>query len=1037
MKNKIAYRIGVVILALSFLHPFSGTIVRASHPDVHAAADDDRKQEEERPAPDRDTETAPEEAKPDKSTGTEPEEAKPDKSTETASEEAKPDKTTEAEAEEAKPDKTTEAEPEGPASDRDTEADAEEAKPDKDAEAGPETEGSAETESVRPHSDEAAEQKTDRPAEEGSIEATADQEEHADTDSVIVSFYGMKKDNEYFLLEKRKADNTGRTAFPAAPKAPGFRFAGWETADFRRVKETDSFAESVSLYAVFVPQEGTAFAAMTRAGSLGISASGPQAGQENRYEYGGGRVNWSVPATGYYDLYCYGAQGGTGYAENGTSSAAAAAGGKGDAVGSRVLLKKGTVLTICAGQMPGLSTIHLGEGDSGGQSWSGGPYASVDGYETFLKEWSHAGDRTNGECFRYRGYPDGSYGGKEAAFCDNTGDHSGGAAGGGGGGSSSITCNGAKIISAAGGNGGTASYKTHDFAGTANGGSGGGFTGLRNAAGLVWQTDRLHVQTAGANSGNGYVRIRVADISPIVTITASTAEWTREDVILTAEIESPGQGLPDTCISWEQDGNGDAVWTDNLTRAVSQNGTYTCRVRDTAGNIGEASLTVENMDRLKPSGEIRLSTAEWTTEDVTLEIFGEDAAETDSFGMSGLEDNAFLWGRQYASGEIIWEQEEKGGVPGDSATDFAGQALWTARTEYPVKENGTYLCRIRDRAGNIGEISCRVTGIDRTAPSVIYRREQAWYEGSCEVRLEGTDLQPDGTPGCGLADKPYSADGVTYTDDPGLTITKEGPVTVWVKDRLGNARKVTFSFFYDRREPESGEKADNDGETGGDGGGDRVLPAPQPSDLQPLIPTPAAHAERISLPYPSALFRPGSGQEPAPAETKVQEPSIPAPTEDPAAPRRDAVKLPVNEKQKEEIYRPAVMDEETPPVREWTWKKLAKYSAWLAAALCGLLWLLFCLLFEHVTVYRRDENGTYREIGRCAIHRKKDYKQINLLRLMKPEENRDHKVAFSRLFVLLHRKEKVLLRTFHGVELRNIEKEIEILSCNFENDVLR
>ena len=158
----------------------------------------------------------------------------------------------------------------------------------------------------------------------------------------------------------------------------------------------------------------------------------------------------------------------------------------------------------------------------------------MDWYETFLKEWSHAGDRTNGECFRYRGYPDGSYGGKEAAFCDNTGDHSGGAAGGGGGGSSSITCNGAKIISAAGGNGGTASYKTHDFAGTANGGSGGGFTGLRNAAGLVWQTDRLHVQTAGANSGNGYVRIRVADISPIVTITASTAEWTREDVILTA-----------------------------------------------------------------------------------------------------------------------------------------------------------------------------------------------------------------------------------------------------------------------------------------------------------------------------------------------------------------------------------------------------------------------------------------------------------------------------------------------------------------------
>ena len=159
--------------------------------------------------------------------------------------------------------------------------------------------------------------------------------------------------------------------------------------------------------------------------------------------------------------------------------------------------------------------------------------------------------------------------------------------------------------------------------------------------------------------------------------------------------------------------------------------------------------------------------------------------------------------------------------------------------------------------------------------------------------------------------------------------------------------------------------------------------------------------------------------------------------EDTGIPRQETVKLPVTKEQKEEISRPVVMDEETPPVREWTWKKLAMYSAWLAVVLCGLLWLLFCLLFEHVTVYRRDENGTYREIGRCAIYRKKDYKQINLLRLMKQEEDRDYKVAFSRIFVLLHRKEKVLLRTAHGVELRNIEKEIEILSCNSENRVLR
>lgn len=106
------------------------------------------------------------------------------------------------------------------------------------------------------------------------------------------------------------------------------------------------------------------------------------------------------------------------------------------------------------------------------------------------------------------------------------------------------------------------------------------------------------------------------------------------------------------------------------------------------------------------------------------------------------------------------------------------------------------------------------------------------------------------------------------------------------------------------------------------------------------------------------------------------------------------------------------------------------YSVWMAVVLCGVLWLLFCLIFEHVTVYRKDDTGKYQKIGRCTIIRKKDFKQVNLIHLMKKEEERDYKVRFAGIFVLLNKKEKVLLRTYQGVELRNVAKEIEILSCN-------
>lgn len=100
------------------------------------------------------------------------------------------------------------------------------------------------------------------------------------------------------------------------------------------------------------------------------------------------------------------------------------------------------------------------------------------------------------------------------------------------------------------------------------------------------------------------------------------------------------------------------------------------------------------------------------------------------------------------------------------------------------------------------------------------------------------------------------------------------------------------------------------------------------------------------------------------------------------------------------------------------------YSVWLVVVLCGLAWLLFSLLFEHVTVYRADRNGKFRKAGRLVIIRKKDYRQINLTPLQEKNEDRKYKLRFSHGFAYLNRKEKILIRTYHGVELRNVGREI-------------
>lgn len=504
--------------------------------------------------------------------------------------------------------------------------------------------------------------------------------------------------------------------------------------------------------------EVAAMDAEARAGSIGISSTAPKAGQQNRYEYTGGAQSFTAPADGYYDIYCYGSEGGSTYeswdkGKHKVGSVNCVNGGRGDMRGGRAWLKKGTVLSITTAAKGGSRTFH----------------------ET----------------------PD---------YCkDHDVDWAGGI--GNSGGATYIVCGGTTILSASGGSAGRMDIRDHPCNGnyTENGTGNRGSMAMNNVGGSVgWQTGQLNATDYGVNTGNGYVLISVHSVDLGVELSASETRWTKEDVVITAKTASTGAGLGDMPYCWERDEAGNEIWTGSSRYTVSQNGTYTCKIRDTAGNTSQAQITVTNMDRLAPEAELEADTEEWTNGDVTLTATAEDAAATGAYGKSGLV-------------KACYSFEE----------DESGDPVWVEEAAYVVSQNGTYLCRVRDSAGNITEISYEVNNIDRLAPETgVALSTEDWTNQDIIIRVTGDDAQAgEGSGRSGIEEDGYAwgtmdtdgeirwevldpeetgqdtNDGMSkksadidpvWTEKSTYTVTQNGTYLCRVRDRAGNEKETTI-----------------------------------------------------------------------------------------------------------------------------------------------------------------------------------------------------------------------------------------------------
>lgn len=241
-----------------------------------------------------------------------------------------------------------------------------------------------------------------------------------------------------------------------------------------------------------------------------------------------------------------------------------------------------------------------------------------------------------------------------------------------------------------------------------------------------------------------------------------TSDWTTGNVTLEAgvTIYDGGLALPDTPYSWD----GQASWTSDISREITENGVYTVYARSTDGMVVGESVHVTNIDRTGPSlAEVTRSAVDWTKEDVVLTLSGRDVQPDGSDGC-GLADLPY---------------------------SFDGGMTYTEENTLTVSGNGSYEVLLMDRLGNVAQAQLEVSNIDREAPVIsgIAAIEEGWQGESVTMQVQAEDA-PDGS---GLHEAGYSLDGETWQEQPEFVFTENGTYQVYVRDALGNTAVQEFS----------------------------------------------------------------------------------------------------------------------------------------------------------------------------------------------------------------------------------------------------
>lgn len=204
------------------------------------------------------------------------------------------------------------------------------------------------------------------------------------------------------------------------------------------------------------------------------------------------------------------------------------------------------------------------------------------------------------------------------------------------------------------------------------------------------------IDKAGNISGTKTAEVKIDRTAPTLTLTPSTTAWTNQNVTITAiGSDTGGSGVkeivkPDSTIA-----------ADSITKyEVSENGTYTFKVGDNAGNEINESITINNIDKIPPLIENLIHSNPGVivrgTDNVTITAtFNESMKATPKISLSNI------------------------GITNVNMAMGANNKIWTYSWDVPADYDGDSIVTISgtDLAGNAYAGTNKITFIvDNTAP---------------------------------------------------------------------------------------------------------------------------------------------------------------------------------------------------------------------------------------------------------------------------------------------------------------------------------
>lgn len=305
---------------------------------------------------------------------------------------------------------------------------------------------------------------------------------------------------------------------------------------------------------------------------------------------------------------------------------------------------------------------------------------------------------------------------------------------------------------------------------------------------------------------------------------------------------------------------------------------------------------------------------------------------------------------------------------------------------YIIRENDTYISNVSlDNNSSVEPIVWNIRNIDNTAPAMEFSYDNTPDIESTIISISASDLQPDGSEGCGLAAEAYSYDGGrSWTASPEYKVSKNGEYNIMVRDVLDNI--ANSSVTIDNIKPPAPPKDDtpkddtpgNDKPDNTPDSGTKpiqpVNPAPDNSNGNPPSPdtTPTANLPKpdITPVNPAPNIKPVNptgdtdstgdlDEEPEPDRTGV----IPFPIPKPVTYQKTIPIKKTNLKASQEPVELSTLEE---PENE---NSIEKFIILLLLILLGLLLLLalLFLLYRLTRIYNYIGNDQYKFMGFAFI----------------------------------------------------------------------